>query len=91
MNRSEQIESAICQHLLNVGECTFEHLVEQLAQFSWKEVLDAVDRLRWEGALRLRLNSQFGFIISAPPPTRKRVPLSLRRRKGPIVCQSAAS
>lgn len=72
MNRLDQIESAICQQLLDAGECTFEYLVEQLAQFSWKEVLDAVDRLRREGALRLRLSSQFGFIISATPPTRER-------------------
>lgn len=93
MDRSHQLEVAICRHVSRLSECTFEELVGWLPQYSWNEVFGTVDRLSRKGCLTLRHPTRFGFLISLPSGARDAASLPRDGRSGesPAACRATGS
>jgi len=58
------IESVIFQELQRSGAHTFEELVRALPDYSWSQILLAVDQLSRDGLLQLKRQGRFDYLIS---------------------------
>ena len=60
-----EVEIAIVQHIETQEFCTVEALVRSLPHFTFNQVFLTIDRLSWEGKVRLRHPNRFTYLVSA--------------------------
>jgi hypothetical protein len=65
---ASQIESVILHELKRLGACTIDELIRALPDYSWNQVLMAVDQLSRDGRLSLTRQGRFDYLISIGPP-----------------------
>ena len=60
-------EEAVIEMLRRTGPCFLDDIVKQLPNFSWSEVIFAVDRMSRDGRLFHRCLARSTYYVALPP------------------------
>lgn len=71
MTKNSDIGALITHELEEHGSCTFETLALQLPTCSWNQVFMTVDALSRDGAITLKPQARFQYLVSLAPPRKQ--------------------